>query len=175
MLNSMSGQSSKDGILFFIMRHGEAEPLCLDDKGRQLTDVGRKQVTSAAQWLHHQFCPNGMLDLALVSPYRRTRQTYDTLSLDLRADQMEVCSDITPNGNAEQVHDYLDARMANLQAKGRDVRKVLVVSHMPLVSYLVDSLCHSHTTSLFSTASIAVIEYSLERHKGHLLYHYQGD
>jgi len=36
MRNVMSGQSSNDDIFIFIMRHGEAESPCLDDKSRQL-------------------------------------------------------------------------------------------------------------------------------------------
>ncbi|WP_245953183.1 phosphohistidine phosphatase SixA [Alteromonas aestuariivivens] len=171
----MSGQSSKDGILLFIMRHGEAEPLCQDDKGRQLTEVGRGQVARAAYWLQRQFLPEKQIDLVLVSPYRRTRQTFDTISAVISARHMEICQDITPNGHADWVHDYLDARLQQPEKDGMPLTSLMVVSHMPLVSYLVDSLCQSHTTSLFSTASIAVVNYWPEQHKGQLLYHYQGD
>lgn len=170
----MSGQSSNDDILVFIMRHGEAESLRLDDKSRQLTDDGRTQVTRAAKWLQEEWCHDGKVDLALVSPYRRARQTYDMLSLDILATKMEIFSDITPDGEAQNVHEYLDARLAMSKARDQNLKRILLVSHMPLVSYLVDAICDSYTTSLFATASIAVIRYDVHRHKGELEVHYQG-
>lgn len=170
----MSGQSSNDDIFFFIMRHGEAEPLQLDDKSRQLTGVGRRQVADATQWLLTHWCPTGSIDLALVSPYRRARQTYDVLSLDIQPKKMEIFDDITPSGNPQQVHDYLDARVAMAQARKQTLNSILLVSHMPLVSYLVDSVCQSYTTSLFATASIAVIRYQPRSQRGYLEAHFQG-
>lgn len=173
----MSGQSSNDDILLFIMRHGEAESLRLDDKSRNLTEEGRLQSQQASHWIINQYLEGGSVDLALVSPYRRARQTFDALSLDLSAKKMELCNDITPEGNADLVHSYLDARLNAGRIDGNRpvVNSLLVVSHMPLVSYLVDSLCCSHTTSLFATASVAVIRYSLTKQCGTLLVHYQGD
>lgn len=170
----MSGQSSNDDILLFIMRHGEAEPPRFDDKSRQLTDVGRKQVTQAAQWLREQYSNDCAIDLALVSPYRRTRQSFDMLSLDLSVAAMEISEDITPDGSPEFVSDYLGARISAAQAKNKPLANIMLVSHMPLVSYLVDTLCDSYTTSLFATASIAVVSYSPAQGKGRLLEHYQG-
>ncbi len=156
------------------MRHGEAEPPRFDDKSRQLTDVGRQQVTQAAKWLISSYCPDGVLDLALVSPYRRTRQTFDTLTLDLSIKVDEINNDITPDGSPEFVSDYIGARISQAQTTGKSIRRLIVVSHMPLVSYLVDSLCESYTTSLFATASIAVVSYSPVSGKARLLEHYQG-
>ncbi|NMH59466.1 phosphohistidine phosphatase SixA [Alteromonas ponticola] len=170
----MSGQSSNDDILLFVMRHGEAESLRVDDKSRQLTPEGRAQVIDAAKWLKQKYLFDGQVDLALVSPYRRARQTYDMLSLDIRPKSMEICHDIIPEGDAELTHDFLDVRLQESQNTSTPTRSVLFVSHMPLVSYLVDSLCQSHTTSLFATASIAVIRYSLKRQCGKLEVHYQG-
>ena len=161
MRNVMSGQSSNDDIYLFIMRHGEAEAPRLDDKSRQLTPLGREQAKTTALWLKDQYCQKGIVDLALVSPYRRAKQTHDMVSLDIIANKVENNEDIVPEGSPRLVSDYIDGLL-------------LVVSHMPLVSYLVDELCQSYTTSLFSTASIAVIKYSLKEHKGTLVTHYQG-
>jgi len=174
MRNVMSGQSSNDDIYLFIMRHGEAEAPRLDDKSRQLTALGREQAKYAAQWLKTNYCTSGAVDLALVSPYRRARQTHDVVSLDIVAEKVESNEDIIPDGSPRLVSDYIDARIhASVNAK-KPIKSLLVVSHMPLVSYLVDELCQSYTTSLFSTASIAVIKYSLSAHKGSLITHYQG-
>lgn len=174
MRNVMSGQSSNDDIYIFIMRHGEAESPRLDDKSRQLTEVGQKQSQSAAQWLTQQYCTDGTVDLALVSPYRRARQTFEKVSLTIQSDKFEISEDITPEGSPKLVSDYIDARIhASVNAK-RPIKRLLIVSHMPLVSYLVDEICSSYTTSLFATASIAVVKYSLSSLKGTLVTHYQG-
>ena len=170
----MSGQSSNDDIFLFIMRHGEAEAPRLDDKSRQLTQVGRQQSSAATQWLCANYCPDNAVDLALISPYRRTRQTLDMVSLDIVADKVEVNEDIIPDGSAELVSDYLSARIHSAVNTKQPLKRILVVSHMPLVSYLVDALCQSYTTSLFATASIAVIRYSPRTQKGILVTHYQG-
>lgn len=170
----MSGQRSNDDILLFIMRHGEAEALKADDRSRQLTATGREQVSTAARWLEEHYCPSHKVDMALVSPYRRTRQTYDVLSVVLPSQKTEICDDVIPDGNAQWVHDFIDAKLESAQGKNKPIKSLIVVSHMPLVSYLVDSLCQSYTTSLFSTASIAVIRYSLAENKGQLVEHFQS-
>ncbi len=170
----MSGQSSNDDIYLFIMRHGEAEAPRLDDKSRQLTPLGREQAKTAALWLKDQYCPKGSVDLALVSPYRRAKQTHDMVSLDIIANKVENNEDIVPEGSPRLVSDYIDGLLHAAVNSKKPIKKLLVVSHMPLVSYLVDELCQSYTTSLFSTASIAVIKYSLKEHKGTLVTHYQG-
>ena len=174
MRNVMSGQSSNDDIYLFIMRHGEAEAPRLDDKNRQLTPVGREQAKSAALWLKDQYCTEGIVDLALVSPYRRAKQTFDMVSLDVEAGKVESNEDIVPEGSPRLVSDYIDGLLHAAVNSKKPIKKLLVVSHMPLVSYLVDELCQSYTTSLFSTASIAVVKYSLQEHKGTLIKHYQG-
>jgi len=174
MRNVMSGQSSNDDIYLFIMRHGEAEAPRLDDKSRQLTPLGREQAKTAALWLKDQYCQKGIVDLALVSPYRRAKQTHDMVSLDIIANKVENNEDIVPEGSPRLVSDYIDGLLHVAVNSKKPIKKLLVVSHMPLVSYLVDELCQSYTTSLFSTASIAVIKYSLKEHKGTLVTHYQG-
>ncbi|NDV91128.1 phosphohistidine phosphatase SixA [Alteromonas sp. 345S023] len=174
MRNVMSGQSSNDDIYLFVMRHGEAESPRIDDKSRQLTSLGRAQSTQASQWLISHYCPQGHVGLAVVSPYRRTRQTFDMVAADITADKLEISDDVVPDGSAELVADYLLARVHSAFHSKQPLKKVLVVSHMPLVSYLVDALCDSYTTSLFATASIAVIKYSPKTQKGTLVSHYQG-
>ena len=174
MRNVMSGQSSNDDIYLFIMRHGEAEAPQIDDKRRQLTTLGREQSKNAASWLREHYCSSGTVDLALVSPYSRARQTHDMVSLDIVSDRIEIDEEFIPSGLPKVASDYIDAIIHNAVNTKKPIKRLLVVSHMPLVSYLVDELCQSYTTSLFSTASIAVIKYSLDDHKGKLITHYQG-
>ena len=96
------------------------------------------------------------------------------MSLDIVADKVEISEDIVPDGSAELVADYLSARLHSAANSTSPLKRILVVSHMPLVSYLVDELCESYTTSLFATASVAVIKYSLQTQRGELVTHYQG-
>ena len=81
----MSGQSSKDDILIFIMRHGEAEGLLTDDKSRQLTAVGSAEVGASSRWLAESYCLDNQIATALVSPYTRTRQSYQQVANTLHA------------------------------------------------------------------------------------------
>lgn len=169
----MSGQSSNDDIFVFIMRHGEAESVITNDKSRALTNQGRAEVNQSSQWLAEQFCNNKPVALALVSPYVRARQTFQEVTNHIHFSNFEVCSDITPNGNAKLTHDYLDVRLSQL---GNDIKhkSVLMVSHMPFVSYLLDELCDFAHMSLFTTGSVAVVRYSIARGKGELVNHFQG-
>ncbi len=172
--NVMSGQSSKDDIFIFIMRHGEAESLLTDDKSRNLTLHGKSEVRVSSNWLTESYCQDGELSLALVSPYTRTRQTFNALSETLHAAQSEICDDIVPEGNVRLAHDYIDV-LAHQMAKSRKGKPLLIVSHMPFVSFLLDALCDSHQMTLFATGSVAVVKYNLTRGKGVLVKHFQGN
>ncbi|AXR05913.1 phosphohistidine phosphatase SixA [Salinimonas sediminis] len=166
----MSRQSS-DSILLFIMRHGEAEALRRDDKSRNLTSFGCAQAVSTSKWLV-KYTPAQQIDLALVSPYQRTRQTFDMMTVDNKFSDMEVCDDIVPDGDVHIAHDYIDAILSQSRYKGLD--SLLLVSHMPFVSYFTDEVCRSHRSALFATGSVAVIRYNVRRHQGELIEHYQG-
>ncbi|MBU3022407.1 phosphohistidine phosphatase SixA [Aestuariibacter sp. A3R04] len=171
----MLRQNSSDDFLLIVMRHGEAESLRIDDKSRQLTASGRRQVAQAAQWLVENYCPEARVDLALVSPYRRARQTFDLVNLDVSVGKALECDDIVPEGNPQIAHDYLDTLLSAAQGKVKPVKSVLLVSHMPFVSYFLDEISTVKTNSLFATASMAIVEYRLNSHNGQLLSHYQGD
>ncbi len=135
-----------------IMRHGEAEPQYLSDSERQLTAAGQAEVSEMAQWLHHHY---SAFDRIFSSPYRRTQQTAAVLlQKGLSAHSVEVNADLVPEGNAQLVVDFLDMLYAeNPQAK------ILLVSHMPLVSFLVEAFTRSGQTPIFDTAGVACIEY----------------
>lgn len=169
----MSGQSSKDDIFIFIMRHGEAEPVITDDKSRRLTPKGHIEIENSCQWLLDGFCPDGRVALALVSPYTRTRQTYTEVTSTLHPTQFEICPDIIPEGNVELVHDYVDV-LAKKIAKASPGQPLLLVSHMPFVSFFLDEICDVAQMSLFATGSVAVVRYSLTKGKGQLVGHFQG-
>jgi phosphohistidine phosphatase len=138
-----------------IMRHGEAEPLQADDQQRALTDQGRLEVQQMASWLARAY---PAFDYLWVSPYLRTRQTA-ALMLEAQAScKLEVLTQLVPDGQALQVKDHLDL----LLAEQPDAR-VLLVSHMPLVSFLVEAFTDAGRTPIFTTAALCCIDYRTAR------------
>lgn len=143
-----------------IMRHGEAEPQYLSDSERQLTAAGQAEVSQMAEWLHHHY---SAFDQIFSSPYRRTQQTAALLvQKGLTAQAVELNTDLVPEGNAQLVVDFLDTLYAE-----NPHAKILVVSHMPLVSFLVEAFTRSGQTPIFDTAGVACIDY--HQHRGALL------
>ncbi len=143
-----------------IMRHGEAEPQYLSDSERQLTAAGQAEVSEMAEWLHHHY---SAFDRIFSSPYRRTQQTAALLlQKGLSAQAVEVNMDLVPEGNAQLVVDFLDMLYAE-----NPHAKILLVSHMPLVSFLVEAFTRSGQTPIFDTAGVACIDY--HQHRGMLL------
>ncbi len=104
----------------------------------------------------------------LVSPYIRAQQTCDIVTEDLRSNIITV-DFITPAGDARQVHDYIDGVISDLDVNASNQTTLLIVSHMPLVSYLVAQLTQSMNTPIFATAGIAHIDYNVNTMKGQLL------
>lgn len=143
----------------FVMRHGQAENIAPSDALRPLTENGINEARTSAQW----FAENQhVFDCVFVSPYLRAQQTADTVIEQLKSvGERKTLSFITPEDNAKEVHDYLDAVFSLEQYK-----KILLVSHMPLVSYLVAELTSDNTMPIFQTASVAQIEYDTTRMLG---------
>lgn len=154
------------------MRHGEAQLVAQSDMQRPLTPFGISQTEDAAKWLlNNELVPSTGIELALVSPYLRTRQTYAQLTQDIQFNEVEYSQDILPSSVVSLAHDYIDTKISVLN----NPQCVMLVSHMPFVSYLIDALCKERTSPLFSTGSVAVIEYDLGRSQGKLLSHFQGN
>jgi len=145
----------------FIMRHGQASMKANSDAQRPLTTQGIDEVVLMAKWLKNsQLC----FDHVFVSPYKRAQQTAKTLLLAANlSDEFITLDFITPNDNAKTVHDYLDGICANDACQN-----ILIVSHMPLVSYLVAELTAGQAAPIFQTAAIAEIIYNGETQRGML-------
>lgn len=154
-----------------IMRHGEAELFAETDEQRNLTSYGRQQAQDMAHWLADHLAVGALsYDLVLVSPYVRAQQTAEMVLNTIAAKEVITCNDITPNADIELAHDYLDALLATRPA----VKNVLIVSHMPFVSYFVSALCKISLTPLFATSASALIDYNLQASQGHLVQLFQG-
>lgn len=145
-----------------LMRHGEAEPYSTNDQSRQLTAHGVVQAEYAGEWLQRKF---GSVDLALVSPFIRAQQTYAAVSQKITVKTKQDSTDIVPSGRPEVVHDYVDVLLQERQA----VQSLILVCHMPIVSFLVDQFCQQHMSTMFATSAIAHIEYDVAASKGRIV------
>lgn len=145
-----------------IMRHGEASPHAESDAARHLTERGREQTAQMAAWLSNKSCP---IDRILVSPYIRAQQTLDVIKHNfplLESTKIDVLRELTPDGDSHQVVDYL-------MALGIDgVDSVLVVSHLPLVGYLVADLCPGVHPPMFNTSAVACVLTDAQKRSGSL-------
>lgn len=152
------------------MRHGQAANLThamttQQDSQRPLTDLGHQQARTTGQWI----AENYTVDAVLASPYKRAQQTWQGVQTALgELTFFETTADITPEGDAHFVVDYLEA----LMMASPDCQTWLLVSHMPLVSYLTEQLGCLSAPPMFATASVAVIEYDEQKGRGQLVTHY---
>jgi phosphohistidine phosphatase len=146
----------------FIMRHGDAALEAASDSARPLTLCGCNESRQMASWLNSQTPDIGKV---LVSPYLRAGQTLATVreALDLPQNQ-DVLSELTPGGDPGQVALHLQA----LAVQG--VKAVLVISHLPLVGYLVSELCPQEAPPMFATSAIACIDFNADECEGKLLW-----
>ena len=138
-----------------IMRHGDAEPLKKNDVTRNLSDLGEQQAMEAGRWLNEYYLTSNGIEAAFVSPYIRARQTFKQLNLHVKVEKMQIVEDVTPDGNPQLVHDHIDYMLQEKKLK----QNLLIVSHMPFVSYLVDELMSHRESLLFATSSLAIIDY----------------
>jgi phosphohistidine phosphatase len=141
------------------MRHGDAEPLNKSDITRNLTDFGLQQAAEAGRWLNQYYSASNGIEMALVSPYARARQTFDQLNLHVKVGKMHINEDIVPEGDPRLMHDFIDYFLE----KNKLERNLLIVSHMPFVSYLLDELLTNKVSLLFATSSLVIIDYPLSK------------
>ncbi|AYA39801.1 phosphohistidine phosphatase SixA [Xenorhabdus nematophila] len=146
----------------FIMRHGDATLDAVSDITRELTPRGSRESRETAYWLSQQVSD---IDCVLVSPYIRARQTLKVVRENLvLPDSEEILEELTPSGDVMLVASYLQV----LAAQGH--KAVFVVSHLPLVGYLVSELCPGQTPPMFATSGIACVEWEPQTEKGRLLW-----
>jgi len=146
----------------FVMRHGQAEAIARSDALRPLTEEGIKEAKVTGQWLLEN---SRTFDCVFVSPYLRAQQTADAVISQLgHVHNRQTLSFITPEDNPKDVHDYLDA-VCDVER----YQNILLVAHMPLVSYLVAELTSTKTMPIFQTASVAKIEYDSHKMLGEFI------
>lgn len=132
-----------------VLRHAKsAWPEGVPDYRRPLADRGRRDAPEVGRWLAGAL---DRLDLALVSPATRTRQTWDLVSAELSA---------TPDvRHDEQL--YGEGAPAVLSVLGTvpdEARTVLLIGHNPDLEDVVETL--TGTRPVFKTSSLAVLTWS---------------
>ncbi|MFQ2359878.1 phosphohistidine phosphatase SixA [Aeromonas dhakensis] len=135
----------------YIMRHGQAGMNAKTDEQRPLTEQGIEESIHMARWLAPQL--GDKLDRVIHSNYLRAKQTWQSICSELpKAGAVEESGDITPYGDPAFVASYLTTLAAKHDS-------ILIVSHLPLVGYLVQSLCPAAGAPMFATSGLACIEW----------------
>ena len=144
----------------YIMRHGDAALEADNDAARPLTHCGCDESRQMAHWLDNQVVD---IERVLVSPYLRAEQTLKVVREGMILPQeSDVLPELTPSGDAGRVARYIEA----LAHEG--VSSVLVLSHLPLVGYLVSELCPQEAPPMFATSGIALVDYDEQTATGQL-------
>ncbi|WP_394129844.1 phosphohistidine phosphatase SixA [Shewanella maritima] len=140
----------------FLMRHGEASFDAPSDRERKLTDSGRYHTRKMANWLTMNI---GQIDLVIVSPYLRAQQTWQEVSKHLpEPRKLVTLDDITPNGSPQTATDAILAYAEEYYAD-----TVLVITHMPVVGYMVNELDKTVEPPIFATSAIAQLDKHAEQ------------
>ncbi len=163
-------QQKRCNMQVLIMRHGDAALEAASDSLRPLTQCGRDESLQMAIWLNAKSVGIGGvpdiyhvkdIDRVLVSPYLRAEQTLQTVRGALTLpDEEDILPELTPGGDTALVAAYLQA----LAKEGTSA--ALVVSHLPLVGYLVADLCPGECAPMFATSAIASVELDAESGQG---------
>lgn len=135
----------------YLMRHGEAGFEAATDKQRFLTTNGERQTAEVIEQFPELL---QQVDLVLTSTYLRTEQTWNVIA-PMCSSRPEVASaqELTPEANPQVARDLILAH-----AEVSNAKQVLVVSHMPLLGYLVAELVPGLEPSMFATSSVTEIE-----------------
>lgn len=135
----------------FILRHGEAEPRVTTDEVRQLTDKGRAAV---ARMIKSSLEDLGKLTHIWVSPLVRAQQTADIAA--------SLIGDMEPY-TTELLSPEADPQLLFNQLQLSECEGLLLVSHQPLVSKILDTLCgtergyHDMATSSLACVDIDIM------------------
>ena len=122
-------------MIVTIWRHGEAGR-AVSDRLRELTETGTDDVGVGCRQFH-DICHARHIprpELVLHSAWVRTTETADIISSAFTHASVRPIKALQPGGSIETV----DTALAEITASDPDLRHVLLVSHQPLVSYLVD-------------------------------------
>mgnify|MGYP001942406546 CR=1 FL=1 len=183
----------------FIMRHGQANPMGSIDSERKLTEQGFSEVKVMAKWINEanlslenifvspyvraQQTANTVLNglnaspllttLDFITPSGNAKDVHNYIDGMSGMSRSQGCEGETIDGmsgmssNISRTHGCEGETIDGMS--GMDEQSLLIVSHMPLVSYLVAELTLGHHSPIFQTAAIAQIDYDVEKMTGKLV------
>ncbi len=111
-----------------VMRHAKAQPFAASDRERRLTDRGVQDAAGAGR---HLARIGSVPDHAVVSPARRTQETWDEVARESGSGARAQLDEAVYHGNAE-------ALLEALQSVPEQSATVILVGHNPTAAYL----CH---------------------------------
>lgn len=122
-------------MIVTIFRHGEAGDAA-NDRSRELTDSGRDDIAFACRQFHRACESRGLLHPQRIfySPWTRTLQTAEILAAAFTHAATAETKALRPGSTTGNVDAALEKYANPLPADGH----VLLVSHQPLVSQLID-------------------------------------
>jgi phosphohistidine phosphatase len=135
----------------FLARHGEPEKN-KEDRLRSLTEKGKTNLFSIAlNWKSK--IEN--IDLIIASPYKRTKQTAEIIKIifDLNKDII-FDSGLEPGCNSQYIEELLNIYNES---------NILIVGHMPELSYHVSYFTKTNEMIEFSYATMVKISFTGER------------
>ena len=137
-------------MLLFILRHGHAEAQAETDALRPLSASGREELARNLSRCQAQLAS---IEEVLVSPLLRAKQTYELACTYLPTVPMRISDLLKPGGNPHELVEYLAEQEQN------GIQSLLLISHLPLVGSVIDSLCGSEPGRYrMSTASLACLQ-----------------
>ncbi|MCL2919523.1 phosphohistidine phosphatase SixA [Shewanella litorisediminis] len=140
----------------FLMRHGEAGYQAQSDRDRTLTDTGRYHTRLMSNFLNRLVTD---FDLVLVSPYLRAQQTWQEVATHFPEPRKWVTADdLVPSADPATAASLILAYAEQYKAD-----KVLVISHMPLLGYLVSELVAGTEPPLFATSGVCLLDKHAEQ------------
>jgi phosphohistidine phosphatase len=132
-----------------LLRHGKSDwSGGVPDHLRPLAKRGRRQAPEAGRWLADNV---GVIDLAVVSPAERTRETWRLAASELAVPPPVREDDRVYGGSARSL-------LGVVQELAGEVATVVLVGHNPGVEDLVASLTGRRVS--MPTSALAVIELS---------------
>ncbi|RUO79534.1 phosphohistidine phosphatase SixA [Pseudidiomarina taiwanensis] len=149
-------------LSLYIMRHGDAQPARLgqDDAERCLSPLGHTEIAQVVEQLATEL---SHFDVLIHSPYQRARETAQAVLAKIPATDVIESHECTPAGDASQFGDGL---LALLELKYPAAERILIVSHMPLVSYLVEHFSLDQQCPLFATAAVVRVDIEQRQSRG---------
>ncbi len=142
----------------YFLRHGDAaaDP-SLHDSERPLTELGRRQANTVAQFFRRT---SASITLIFCSPLLRAQQTAQPVREQLGVKNLVLTEYLVPGNDPRQLLEQINARQAD---------SILLVGHEPLLSELIAMLVAGGTELRIEIkkSSVALVETTPPIRRGH--------